>query len=334
MITPQLAAPRQAVDLRGAGRQVAKHAGGNTVAAFFEANKGAISAVLPQHMTADRMLKIALRCLRTTPKLMDCTLESLFGAVITCSQHGLEPNTPLGHVYLIPFENKRKQSVEVQVIVGYKGMIDLAMRSGKIESISSRTVCKNDHFEIDYGTDDRIIHKPMINGDRGPVIGFYAVAKLKGGGTQFEFMSKLEVDKIMRSTQSGGRYGPWHDNYDEMGKKTPIRRLFKYLPMSIEMANAYALDERADTGKTQALSSVLEGDFVVPAFDDDEDDTDHAIDCGPQTGEVIPHQQAIRPQGEDSELVHVPDQQESDPASIATTGRVRGRGRPTLFPGA
>lgn len=328
---PNLVQPRQNVDLRGVGKQVARNAGGATVAAFFEANRGAIASVLPVHMGPDRMLKIALRCLRTSPKLMDCTVDSLFGAVVTCAQLGLEPNTPQGHVYLIPFENRKKQTTEVQVIVGYKGLVDLARRSGEIESISARVVCRNDTFEVDYGTDDRIVHKPQIEGERGGVIGFYAVARLKGGGVQFEFMSKREVDAVMRATQSKGNYGPWRDHYEEMGRKTLIRRLSKYLPMSIELANASALDDRAEVGKPQGLASVLEGEFVV----EDEDDI---ID--PETGEV---HEDTRP------LAHTPDappqetqQRQYDDATAAQQAKTnphqtdqaqyRARGRRSLMP--
>lgn len=294
---PAASGGKSLAELRSAGKQVARQAGGGTVAAFFEANKDAIKAVLPQHMTPDRMLKIALRALRTTPKLMDCTIESLFGSVVSCAQLGLEPNTPQGHVYLIPFENRKKQQTEVQVIIGYKGLIDLARRSGEIVSISSRVVYSNDKFSLLLGTDDQIEHVPEILKERGAVVGFYAVAKLKDGGVQFEFMSKREVDDVMKSTQSRGNYGPWKDHYEEMGRKTVIRRLCKYLPMSIELATATALDGRAERGEAQGLSQVLEGaDYNVlesvmdsesaPELED-EDDSDAA---GQQQIESKPEQ--------------------------------------------
>lgn len=267
---PQLASARAPEDIRRAGKLVAKQAGGGTVASFFNANKETLKALLPAHMTPERMMKIALGALRTTPKLMDCTIESLFGSVVVCAQMGLEPNTPQGHIYLIPFENRRKQSTEVQIIVGYKGLIDLARRSGQIESLSSRVVHERDEFDIDYGTSDQIVHKPFLRGDRGKIVGFYAVAKLKGGGVQFEFMSVAEVNAVRDGSQgyqTAKRFNktntPWISNYEEMGKKTVIRRLTKYLPMSIELANAVALDGRAEGGETQGLDRVLDGDFTV-----------------------------------------------------------------------
>ncbi len=267
---PQLAAARAPEDIRRAGKLVAKQAGGGTVASFFSANKETLKALLPAHMTPERMMKIALGALRTTPKLMDCTIESLFGSVVVCAQMGLEPNTPQGHIYLIPFENRRKQATEVQIIVGYKGLIDLARRSGQIESLSARVVHERDEFDIDYGTADQIVHKPFLRGDRGKIAGFYAVAKLKGGGVQFEFMSVAEINAVRDGSQgyqTAKRFNktntPWISNYEEMGKKTVIRRLAKYLPMSIELANAVALDGRAEGGEAQGLDRVLDGDFTV-----------------------------------------------------------------------
>lgn len=286
---------RSLAELRQAGRQVAKQAGGSTVAAFFDANKETLKALLPAHMTPERMMKIALGALRTTPKLMDCTIESLFGAVVVCAQMGLEPNTPQGHIYLIPFGNSRKQTTEVQIVVGYKGLIDLARRSGQIESLSARVVHERDVFDIDYGTSDCITHKPFLAGERGRITGFYAVAKLKGGGVQFEFMSAAEVNAVRDASQGyktakrfNNQNTPWITNYEEMGKKTVIRRLAKYLPMSIELANAVALDGRAEAAETQGLDRVLDGDFSVvgddaPAPQDDDVPTDH----DPQTGEVF-----------------------------------------------
>lgn len=270
---PKLVEPGKIAEIKKAGGLVAKDAGGTLVSDFFEANKDAIKAVLPKHMTADRMTKIALRCLRTTPKLMQCTISSLFGAVITCAQLGLEPNTPQGHIYLIPFENKKKGIMEVQIVVGYKGLIDLARRSGQIVSISSHPVFENDPFEVSFGTDESIMHKPRLDGDRGKIVGFYAVAKLKDGGTQLEFMPASDVNAIRDGSQgyrTAVRFAkpgqslntPWATNYEEMGRKTVIRRLCKYLPMSIELANAAALDERADRNETQGLGAVIDGAVI------------------------------------------------------------------------
>lgn len=248
------------------GRQRALDAGGGNVKKFFEHNKGAIAAVLPRHISLDRMLRIALGALRTTPALKECTVQSLFGAVVACSELGLEANTPLGQAYLVPFRNKKKGITEVQVIPGYRGLIDLARRSGQIVSISAQAVREADDFTFAYGLDDELRHVPARH-NRGNIIGFYAVAKLRNGGHQFEVLWREQVDEVMRASQSGGRHGPWKDHYEEMGRKTAIRRLFKYLPVSIENARevgiVQALDDIHDNQGDQHMDTALSGEYEV-----------------------------------------------------------------------
>lgn len=253
-------------EMAAVAKQTAAQVGSATVKKFFEANKGTLLALLPKHFDAERMLKLALGALRTTPKLANASNASLLGAVVTCAQLGLEPNTPLGHAYLLPFDKREKRdgqwvTVETQVtiIIGYKGMLDLARRSGQIVSIAAHEVCENDDFRFAYGLDEELVHRPAM-ADRGAVIGFYAVAKLVGGGHCFEFMSTDEVNHIRDKSAEKNRAkkgpdgrpivtGPWADNYVEMGRKTALRRLFKYLPISIEnLAFADAIDGNAVSG--------------------------------------------------------------------------------------
>lgn len=279
-------------DLKKTSKMVASQAGIGSVKTFFESQKSTLAAVLPKHVSPDRMLKIALGALRTTPKLMECTVESLMGAVVQCSQLGLEPNTPLGHAYLIPFEKKKKQGnqwvtdkVETQIVIGYKGLIDLARRSGQVVSIAAHSVHENDRFEYAYGLDEKLEHKPAMS-NRGRVIAFYAVAKLVGGGHAFEVMSAEQVNEIRDASQNfkfarDKEKTVWGQHYEEMGRKTVLRRLFKYLPVSIELANASTLDGLHARGESQALDNVLEGDYITPANDYAEDET---IDQ--ETGEI------------------------------------------------
>lgn len=158
---------------KAVAKMVARDAGGTKVAAFFEANKSKLGQLLPEHMTADRFLRITMNALRTTPKLMECTIESLFGASIWCAQLGLEPNTPQGHAYLIPFKNSRKGTTEVQTIIGYQGLLALARRTGEIVTISSQAVFENDDFEIDWMNPEQSRHRPPRHGTprRAPVLG-------------------------------------------------------------------------------------------------------------------------------------------------------------------
>lgn len=249
-------------ELRKQSNLPAKQMGGGNVAAFFEANKGSIAAVLPKHITPERLMKIAMHAIRTTPTLQECSVKSLLGSVVTSSTLGLEPNTPLGLAYLVPYKNRKTGTTEAQFQIGYKGLIDLARRSGQIESIAAHAVHAADDFDFAYGLEEKLTHRPAMLGDRGEIIAFYAIAKLKGGGHAFEVMSKAEVDAVMKSTQSKGQWGPWKDHYPEMGRKTVIRRLAKYLPLSIEFATAAALDGQAEAGE-QNMAGVLDGDFVV-----------------------------------------------------------------------
>ncbi|MBN6728752.1 recombinase RecT [Burkholderia multivorans] len=273
--------------LKSTSKMVAREAGIGSVKQFFESQKGTLAAVLPRHVSPDRMLKIALGALRTTPKLMECTVESLMGAVVQCSQLGLEPNTPLGHAYLIPFEKKKKvggewvtEKVETQIVIGYKGLIDLARRSGQVVSIAAHAVHEHDHFDYAFGLDEKLEHKPAMSA-RGRVIAFYAVAKLVGGGHAFEVMSAEQVNEIRDASQNykfarDKSKTVWGQHYEEMGRKTVLRRLFKYLPVSIELASAAAIDDVGTAGRSQALDTVLDGDYITPT--DDEQDDDGEID--------------------------------------------------------
>lgn len=276
--------PVNLAELRQKAKLPVAQAGGNTVQAFFDHNKSAITAVLPKHLSAERMMKIALGALRTTPTLRECSVESLFGSVVWCAQLGLEPNTPLGHAYLIPFKDRKKGTTEVQCIIGFKGLIDLARRSGQIVSIAAHEVCEQDDFDFAYGLTPKLEHKPALRA-RGEVIAYYAVAELKGGGNAFEVMSVEQIEQIRdregsnawkdewveengRKKKSGKRVkakSPWWDYPIEMGRKTVLRRLCKYLPISVEMAEAIAADE----APKQDMTNVLQGDFTVVAGEDD-----------------------------------------------------------------
>ena len=280
-----------------AARPLAQMRPKEQIAHLLNAKKGEIAKMLPKHLNAERLLKVAQIAATTTPALAKCDVASLVGAIGQCAQMGLEPNTVLGHAYLVPFNTKRKdqQGIErwvssVQVIIGYKGLIDLARRSGQIVSIAAHEVCENDKFDLVYGLDEKLEHRPAM-GERGEIIGFYAVARLKDGGYSFEFMSRLQVEQIAAATQSKGKYGPWKDHFSEMGRKTAIRRLAKYLPLSIEFQTAAALDGMADAGKDQNLeANTIDGEFTVIA-----DDAFYGGDVDQETGEIAHSEPPARP---------------------------------------
>jgi len=229
------------------------------VAALIEQNKGKLLAAMPRHMNTERLLRVMTTAVTSTPALMECYVPSLLGSVMQLAQMGLEPNTVLGHAYLIPFNNKKKNRTDVQVIIGYKGLIDLARRSGHIVSIAAHAVYSNDLFEFEYGLTEKLRHVPGM-GDRGAITHFYAVAMLKDGGHAFEVMSVDDVRKVRAGTQ-GRSNSVWDDHFEQMGRKTALRRLMKYLPLSVEMAQAGALEEAAVTGADQGLDAALDGEW-------------------------------------------------------------------------
>ncbi|MEK9722354.1 MAG: recombinase RecT [Rhodospirillaceae bacterium] len=214
--------------------------------------RGAISQAIPRTMNPERLLRVAQTAVTTTPGLLDCTVPSLLGALMTCAQLGLEPNSPLGHAYLLPYKNKRKGVTEAQFVAGYRGLIDLAYRSGKLASIVAHAAHEGDLFEYAFGSEDYIRHVPC---DRpGDTTHFYAVAKTTTGGHVLDVLRVAEVEAIMAGSQSRGKWGPWKDQFDEMGRKTAVRRLSKYLPQTPETAQAVALDEQAERGVSQGFT--------------------------------------------------------------------------------
>ncbi|TXH46588.1 MAG: recombinase RecT [Desulfurellales bacterium] len=312
------------------------------VAYLLDSRKGEIAKMLPKHLNAERLLKVAQIAATTTPALAKCDIPSLVGAIGQCAQMGLEPNTVLGHAYLVPFNTKRKDANgherwvnSVQVIIGYKGLIDLARRSGQIVSIAAHEVCANDKFELVYGLDERLNHTPAM-GERGDIIGFYAVAKLKDGGHCFEFMSRLQVESIKEAAEKKNKFPSkvWQEHFTEMGRKTVIRRLAKYLPLSIEFQTAAALDGAAEAGKDQHLDA-MEGDFsLVP------DDAPYAAAVDEETGELdmpaspppqVEQQQNIQPgfagftpTPEEMEEIQAREMAEAGQDSNTRTRRARG----------
>ncbi|WP_144517397.1 recombination protein RecT [Bacillus thuringiensis] len=231
-----------------------------TVEAYMKKMAPRMAEVLPKHMDMNRMSRIALTTIRTNPKLLECAVPSLMGAVMQAVQLGLEPGL-LGHCYILPYKR------EATFIIGYKGMIDLARRSGHIQSIYAHAVHENDEFEYELGLHPKLEHKPS-HGDRGAFIGAYAVAHFKDGGYQMEFMPKSEIEKRRkRSTSANSSYSPWSSDYEEMAKKTVVRYMFKYLPISIEVQTQAQQDEvvRKDITEEPEFIEVdpIEGEQVI-----------------------------------------------------------------------
>ncbi|MFZ1363091.1 MAG: recombinase RecT [Candidatus Nanopelagicales bacterium] len=261
--------------------QVAKQ--GNqpaTVAELIERQKDEIARALPKHMDADRIARIALTVVKQTPKLAQCNPASLLGALMTSSQLGLEPG-PLGEAYLVPFGNN------VTFIPGYRGLIKLAWQSGQLEMIDAHVVYKNDDFEFQFGLDQKLHHRPTLDPEgKGIPVAVYAVAKFKNGGSAFQVMSIEDVE-VIRSRSKSAHNGPWVSDWDAMAKKTVIKQLMKFLPLSPELMNvatATALDESVRTDVTAPVDEFIPGEVVQVETSQGSESMDAV------TGEIVDNQ--------------------------------------------
>ena len=279
------------------------------IRSLLERSKSQMEMALPKHMTADRLLRIAMTSVQKTPKLLDCTPQSLIGAVMQAAQLGLEPDGVLGQAYLVPYK------ATCQLIPGYKGLLKLARNSGELSTIQAHSVHANDKFDFGYGLEPFLQHTPALS-NPGEVIAFYAVARLKDGGYQFEVMSKHQVDAT-RARSMAANNGPWVTDYEEMGKKTVIRRLCKMLPASVELVTALSLDERADAGLSQDIDSVF--DIEVEAEEvTDEGAAKSALDAVVDEAETAP-----RPKAREAKPESAPEsatESKSNPVDTPTPG--------------
>lgn len=201
--------------------------------------KQAVAQVLPAHLTPDRFVRIAIGALTRTPRLAECDPNTVLQCMMSLSQFGLEPDGRNAH--LIPFRNQRG-SYDCTLIIDYKGLVDLAMRSGKIAFIHADKVCDNDIFVFDKGFVAK--HEINFKEDRGKPYAYYAIARMKDGTEMANAMTTEEVQKIRKRSRAAND-GPWVSDFDEMAKKTVFRRLSKWLPLSPEFRDALEAD--ADT---------------------------------------------------------------------------------------
>lgn len=231
---------------------------------LLERSRRQLEMALPKHLTADRLLRVAMTSIQRTPKLLDCTQTSLLACIMTCAQLGLEPDQFLGQAYLVPFKNT------CTLIPGYRGYIALARRSGEVQSVSSQAVYEKDHFILQYGIDEKLEHVPYDPSEadldtkdpRGAFKAAYVIFKYKDGSYSFDCMGKAEIDRIRKRSQAAND-GPWVTDYAEMAKKTVIKRHAKLAPLSVEFQRAVALEDRAMAGESQSDLLVIDDGSVV-----------------------------------------------------------------------
>jgi len=227
-----------------------------TVRALFEspATQDRIRAVLPRHLTPERLLKIALVQISRVPKLANCDPTTLLRCVMQAAELGLDFGSGLGLCYMVPFENRKANKVDVQFIIGYRGLIALARRSGMIDSIEARVVYEGEEFVCEYGIEPVLRHIPKMAG-RGKLVAAYAIARMKDGGSHVEVMTRDEIDSI-RGRSRAANNGPWVTDYNEMARKTVVRRLCKFLPLSPEepLAQGLEIDDEYDQAIAEAAA--------------------------------------------------------------------------------
>lgn len=231
----------------------------DTLRSMFERSKSNIQALLPKHLDAEKLTKIVLSAASRTPELLDCSPQSILLASMQSASLGLEPNTPLQVAYLVPYWNRKTNQKEAQFIPGYRGLITLAVQSGAVLSVQARAVHANDLFEVSLGTDEHIKHVPDLE-DPGELRAVYAVAKLKTGEVVFEVMTLKEVERI-KNLSKASKFGPWVDHFEEMARKTVIRRLAKNLPMRTdrdEFVRALDHQARAEAGEAPDYGDVID----------------------------------------------------------------------------
>ena len=266
-------------------------------------NFQAIKSIVPKHMTPERLARITLTAISRNPKLAECTSASIVGAVMNCATLGLEPNL-IGHAYLVPFKNNKTNQMECQFQIGYKGYIDLIRRTGDVSKIYAETVYENDLFIYVKGEDKRMLHIPFdqlhllenytprkdgsfldfmleaaLNDikkrnpkDQGKPVRYYSAYRLKDGSFDFVTMTREQVlahakrFSKNKDRQTGELTGIWVDHFDAMAKKTCIKEMVKFMPISIEIQEKLSTDEavlrlRKDNGIES--DSIFDIDFKV-----------------------------------------------------------------------
>jgi len=244
---------------------------------YIKSMEGEIKKALPSVITPERFTRIVLSAISVNPKLASCTPGSFLGAMMTSAQLGLEVNTPLGQAYVLPYNNKGV--MEAQFQLGYKGLIDLAYRSGEVESIQAHVVYENDEFSCEYGLEPKLVHKPA-DSNRGEPVKVYAVFKTKSGGFGYEVMSMEDVKKhaAKYSKAYNSAFSPWKTSFEEMAKKTVLKRVLKYAPLKSDFVRAAVQDEVVKSSISDDMYDVPNENIIEAEFAEIVDE---------ETGEVI-----------------------------------------------
>lgn len=275
-----------------------------TLAEQIEQKTAVFQKAMPTGMEARQLVRDAMSLIRQNPDLAKCVADTVLGGLMTFAQLGLRPGV-LGHGWLIPFKARKKVGREwvdvweAQIVIGYKGYAELIHRSGQITTMVGRIVHENDTFDLEYGIEDRLIHKPCLTGSRGAPTGYYAIIKYKSGGYVFWHMTKTEAEEwrdryamAKKRIYVGGKptddfeiVGPWRDNFDEMAVKTAFLRAQTWAPKStdVALARAVAVDGAVRTDLDDDPDAMFAAQHPDPNVIDVEFDEPGTPDAAPDS---------------------------------------------------
>lgn len=240
---------------KATAQPAAKSDAKTSMQAYIKQMQGEIKKALPAVTTPERFTRIVLSALSTNPKLGQTTPQSFLAAMMTAAQLGMEPNTPLGQAYLIPFYNNKTHCSECQFQLGYKGLIDLAYRSGEVSIIQAQVVYEHDSFNYSFGLEPVLKHIPAAS-DRGESTYVYAMFRTKEGGFGFDVMSMDAVRTFAQQYSKSFSSGPWQTNFEEMAKKTVLKKVLKYAPLKSDFQRGLALDGTIKTDVGEDMYAV------------------------------------------------------------------------------
>lgn len=249
---------KNAINVNDAKAIAVKEKKESTIGDIIYSFKDKFASALPSVITPERFARISANAVAGNPQLANCTKTSLIGALLCSAQAGLEPNTALGQAYIIPYGK------EAQFQISYKGLIELAHRSGQLKDISAHIVYENDTFEYELGLEPKLKHIPAMK-DRGEAVWVYAVYHLVSGGYGFEVMSVEDINKHRNKySKVRSNSSPWVTAWEEMAKKTVVKKALKYAPMASDFVRASNQDEHtADID--------LKADFLEPTINYEEE---------------------------------------------------------------
>ena len=218
-------------------------------------------AALPAHVPVEKFTRVALTAIQNAPELLEADRRSLFGACVRLAQDGLLPDGR--EAALVIFNTKDRGTggwvKKVQAMPMIAGVLKKVRQSGEVSKVSAQVVYENDHFVVRYGFDEDVEHNPpALDKPRGKPIGAYATAVLKDGSQLLEVMSLEEINKVRNVSRSKDK-GPWVDWFDEMARKTVMRRLAKRLPMSTDLEEqVFQRDETMSANAAAPALAVVE----------------------------------------------------------------------------